>query len=175
MHLQEELERIAALFAPAADIFGDDNDIFAGNSENEPQLASTSMPPAPISALSTPRVSFTFPDILGDGNGSTPRLHSASPSDSPWQPQQQGEPAAAADQSLSVGNGDVVNGRLPAAEVDVDYHSWPIKELRRFLTERGLVRSACGAVADHSKLHLKLQWSLVQSWLSGGASHCMHS
>ena len=146
---QEYLERCAALFAPAADIFGDDDDMFADNSENEPQQAPTNIAPSRISALSTPRVSFSFPEIMGDSNGSTPRLHSASPTDGPWPAQQQGEPAAAepsnaAEQSNAVENGDAAptaNGQVQADEAEVDYHSWPIKELRRFLTERGLVRS----------------------------------
>jgi len=152
--VQEEFERSAALFAPAADIFGDDDDMFAENSENEPQQASTSTAPSRISALSTPRVSFSFPEILGDGNGSTPRLHSASPTDTPWQggqAQQQGEPAAA-DQSGGHENGDagqLSNGRPQVAEVEVNYHSWPIKELQRFLTERGLVSASSQCAVSH--------------------------
>ena len=156
---QEEFERAAALFAPANDIFGDDDDMFAENMENnEPQPASISSPPhARPSALSTPRVSFSFPEIMGDSNGSTPRLHSSSPTDQ-WQ-QQQGEPATAAaqqsqhlengiaaEQAQPAQNGAVVqlsNGKADVGEGDegdeVDYQSWPIKELRRFLTRRGIV------------------------------------
>ena len=156
--MQEYLERCAALFAPAADIFGDDDDMFAKNAENEPQQALTSTAPSRISALTTPRVSFTFPEGLGDSNGSTPRLHSASPTDGPWQVHQPRESAAAepsttadisdaAEQTTAVQNGDAAqpaNGHLSAAEAEVNYQSWPIKELRRFLTERGLV-SGCHA------------------------------
>lgn len=94
---------------------------------------------------------------MGDSSGSTPRLHSASPTDNQWQQQQQGEPAssspatqqlqhvengAAAAQVQHAPNGDIAGlsaGQLMAEEAEVDYHSWPIKELRRFLTERGLV------------------------------------
>ncbi len=156
--MQEYLERCAALFAPAADIFGDDDDMFAENAENEPQQAPTSTAPSRISALTTPRVSFSFPEVMGDSNGSTPRLHSASPTDGPWQVHQPRESAAAepsttadvsdaAEQTTAVENGDAAqpaNGHLSAAEAEVDYQSWPIKELRRFLTERGLV-SGCHA------------------------------
>ena len=172
--VQEELGRLAAQFAPAAfDMFGDDDDMFANNAENDPQPAPAApVPSARVSALSTPRVSFSFPEVMGDSNGSTPRLHSTSPTDSPWQLQQQGEPAAAADQSQASAaaadqspapataadesrepaaaadqsraaeNGTAdkrPNGAAPATEIEVDYQSWPIKELRRFLTERGLV------------------------------------
>ena len=157
-NIQEYLERCAALFAPAADIFGDDDDMFAENAENEPQQAPTSTAPSRISALTTPRVSFSFPEVMGDSNGSTPRLHSASPTDGPWQAHQPAESAAAqplmtadtsdaVEHSTAVENGDAArpaNGHLSAAEAEVDYHSWPIKELRRFLTERGLV-SGCHA------------------------------
>ena len=160
---QEEFERAAALFAPSGDIFGDDDDMFAENMENdEPQAASTSSPPhARPSALSTPRVSFSFPEVMGDSNGSTPRLHSSSPTDNQWQQQQQqqqGEPATAiaqqqqsqrlengiaAEQAQPAQNGAVAqlsNGKADIGEGDeVDYQSWPIKELRRFLTERGIV------------------------------------
>ncbi len=156
--MQEYLERCAALFAPAADIFGDDDDMFAENAENEPQQAPSSTAPSRISALTTPRVSFSFPEVMGDSNGSTPRLHSASPTDGPWQVHQPRESEAAepsttadtsdaAEQSTAVENGDAAqpaNGHLSAAEAEVDYQSWPIKELRRFLTERGLV-SGCQA------------------------------
>ena len=157
--MQEEFERVAALLLPAGDMFGDDDDMFAENTENdEPQPAATSSPPNPPrpSALTTPRVSFSFPEIMGDGNGSTPRLHSASPTENQWQQQQQGEPAssvaaqqlqhvengAAAAQVQAAPNGDAAGlsaGQLSTDEAEVDYHSWPIKELRRFLTERGLV------------------------------------
>ena len=171
MHvMQEEFERAAALLAPASDMFGDDDDMFAENTENdEPQAAATtSSPPNPSrpSALTTPRVSFSFPEIMGDSNGSTPRLHSASPTENQWQQQQQGEPASAAAQQLQhaesgaaaaqvqhAPNGDIAGlnaGQLPAEEAEVDYHSWPIKELQRFLTERGLV-SCC-----HSQILLRL-------------------
>ena len=162
MHvMQEEFERAAALLAPAGDMFGDDDDMFAENTENdEPQPAATtnsSPNPSRPSALTTPRFSFSFPDIMGDSSGSTPRLHSASPTDNQWQQQQQGEPAssspatqqlqhvengAAAAQVQHAPNGDIAElsaGQLMAEEAEVDYHSWPIKELRRFLTERGLV------------------------------------
>jgi hypothetical protein len=152
--MQEYLERCAALFAPAADIFGDDDDMFAENAENEPQQAPPSTAPSRISALTTPRVSFSFPEVMGDSTGSTPRLHSASPTDGPWPMQQPRESAAAepstsdaAEQTTAVENGDAAqpaNGHLSAAEAEVDYQSWPIKELRRFLTERGLV-SGCHA------------------------------
>ena len=138
--------------------------MFADNSENEPQQASTSTAPSRISALSTPRVSFSFPEIMGDSNGSTPRLHSASPTDGPWQAQQQGEPAAAepsnaAEQSNAVengNNGQTANGQVQADEAEVDYHSWPIKELRRFLTERGLVRAVGLLHAWHHCRHTLL-------------------
>ena len=156
--MQEYLERCAALFAPAADIFGDDDDMFAENAENEPQQAPPSTAPSRISALTTPRVSFSFPEVMGDSNGGTPRLHSASPTDGPWQAHQPRELEAAepshtadisdaAEQSTAVENGDAAqpaDGHLSAAEAEVDYQSWPIKELRRFLTERGLV-SGCHA------------------------------
>ena len=98
--MQEYLERCAALFAPAADIFGDDDDMFAENAENEPQQAPPSTAPSRISALTTPRVSFSFPEVMGDSNGSTPRLHSASPTDGPW-PMQQPRESAAAEPSTS--------------------------------------------------------------------------
>lgn len=152
--MQEEFERAAALLSPTGDMFGDDDDMFAENTENaDPQPAATSSPPPPShpSALTTPRVSFSFPEIMGDSNGSTPRLHSASPTENQWQQQQQqGEPASSAQQSQqphvaatqAATNGDsakVNAGQPPAEEAEVDYHSWPIKELRRFLTERGLV------------------------------------
>lgn len=157
--MQEYLERCAALFAPAADIFGNDDDMFAENAENKPQQAPPSTAPSRILALTTPRVSFSFPEVMGDSNGSTPRLHSASPTDGPWQVHQPRESAAAepsttadtsdaAEQTMAVENGDaaaqLANGHLSAAEAEVDYQSWPIKELRRFLTERGLV-SDCHA------------------------------
>ncbi len=153
--MQEYLERCAALFAPAADIFGDDDDMFAENAENEPQQAPSSTAPSRISALTTPRVSFSFPEVMGDSNGSTPRLHSASPTDGPWQvreseaaePSTTADTSDAAEQSTAVENGDAAqpaNGHLSAAEAEVDYQSWPIKELRSFLTERGLV-SGCQA------------------------------
>ena len=159
--VQEEFERAAALLAPAADMFGDDDDMFAENTENaDPQPAATSSPvnPPHPSALTTPRVSFSFPEVMGDGNGSTPRLHSASPTENQWQQQQQGEPASAtAQQSQHIKNGAAAeqghaaytcdaaglnDGKCQAEEAEVDYHSWPIKELRRFLTERGLVSCA---------------------------------
>ena len=161
-------------------MFGDDDDMFAGNAENNPQQ---SVPVAqPLSRVSAPR------------------LHSTSPSDSPWPAQQppaaqnqavdqshdagngipdenaaadqahaagngvSGESAAAAkEQSQEAGNavagegaaatndgsqtsvngvsGETAGGASAPTEPEVDYQSWPIKELRRFLTERGLVRN----------------------------------
>lgn len=155
--MQEEFDRAAALLAPASDMFGDDDDMFAENTENDdpqPAATSSSADPRP-SALTTPRVSFSFPEIMGDSSGSTPRLHSVSPTDNQGQHLQQGEHAsAAAQQSQHVGNGSAAesvkaaqdgdaprlsSGRPQPEEAEVDYHSWPIKELRRFLTERGLV------------------------------------
>ena len=156
---QEEFERADALLSPAGDMFGDDDDMFAENTENdEPRSAATSSPPNPSrpSDLTTPRVSFSFPEIMGDSNGSTPRLQSASPTENQWQQQQQAEPAsssAAAQQlqhvengaaaaQVQAPNGDAARpsaGQLPAEEAEVDYHSWPVRELRRFLTERGVV------------------------------------
>ena len=133
--------------------------MFADNTENDaPQPAPTS-PPSHLrpSALSTPRVSFSFPEVMGDSNGSTPRLHSISPTENEWQQHQQGDHATsaaatelaqrsengAAEQAQPAENGNAThlsNGNIQDKEEDkVDYQSWPIKELRRFLMERGVV------------------------------------
>ncbi|KAA6422389.1 MAG: hypothetical protein FRX49_07565 [Trebouxia sp. A1-2] len=170
---KEYLERCAALFAPAADIFGHEDDMFAENAENEPQQVPISAAPSRISALTTPRVSFSFPEVMGDSNGSTPRLHSASPTDGPWQVHSPRESAAAepsttadtsdaAEQSPAVENGDAAqpaNGHLSAAEAEVDYQSWPIKELRRFLTERGL---DCAGIIEKRELAEKVKQAASQ-------------
>ena len=168
--MQEEFERAAALLAPAGDMFGDDDDMFAENTENaDPQPAATSSPSGPRpSALATPRVSFSFPEIMADSSGGTPRLHSVSPTEDQGQQLQQGEPASkAAQQAQHVGNGtaaehmeadqnggaaQVSSGKPQPEEPEVDYHSWPIKELRRFLTERGLVSQSCPKHA-HGCIH----------------------
>lgn len=155
--MQEDFERAAALLAPAGDMFGEDDDMFAENTENDdpqPAATSSSADPRP-SALTTPRVSFSFPEIMADSSGSTPRLHSVSPTENQGQQLQQGEPAStAAQKAQHVGNGTAAEqveaaqngdaaqfslGKPQQEEPEVDYHSWPIKELRRFLTERGMV------------------------------------
>ncbi|KAL0033088.1 hypothetical protein WJX79_002251 [Trebouxia sp. C0005] len=94
---KEYLERCAALFAPAADIFGHEDDMFAENAENEPQQNGDAAQPA--------------------------------------------------------------NGHLSAAEAEVDYQSWPIKELRRFLTERGL---DCAGIIEKRELAEKVKQAASQ-------------
>ena len=164
--VQEHFEREAARFA----VFDNDDDMFADddNAENKPELASTSIAPSFPSLLSTPRVSFSFPDVRIDSNGGTPRLHPASSSHSPQPPQQEAPNNSTANGDCGRGtfssdetNGHAENGNSylqeeaqPSGEpiqpssvapqqADVDYQSWPVKELRRFLSERGVVRACC--------------------------------
>lgn len=168
--VQEHFEREAARFA----VFDNDDDMFADddNAENKPELASTSIAPSFPTLLSTPRVSFSFPDVRIDSNGGTPRLHPASSSHSPQLPQQEAQQEA---QNNSTANGDRGRGTFSCEETnghaengtshqqeeahpsgepiqpssgapqqaEVDYQSWPVKELRRFLSERGVVRACC--------------------------------
>lgn len=138
--------------------------MFADNQENKPEPAPASTAPALASLLSTPRMSFSFPDMSSlDSNGGTPRLHPVGTSHGQLQPHQE----AAADtnghvadttfsRELTNCHAQTDNAQTAAAQKvgkqaadpEVDYQSWPVKELRRFLSERGVVShclmSACG-------------------------------
>ena len=153
--VQEHFEREAARFA----VFDNDDDMFADddNAENKPELASTSIAPSFPSLLSTPRVSFSFPDVRIDSNGGTPRLHPASSSHSPQPPQQEAPSNSTANGESDRGrgtfsreqtNGHAENGNSylqeeaqPSGEAIQPSSGAP--ELRRFLSERGVVRSCC--------------------------------
>ena len=130
--------------------------MFADNEENKPEKASTSTGPTFPSLLTGPRASFSFPDVALDSNGGTPRLHLSSTSQSPQHAQQEAAMHSAtngASGSSTFGreeiNGHAENGTSDLTltaepsgpvEAQVDYQSWPVKELRRFLSERGVVR-----------------------------------
>ena len=160
--LQQHFEKEAARFAA----FDEEDDMFADDTKNKPEQASTSAPVALPSLLSTPRASFTFPEVWADSNSGTPRLHPAGTSHSQLQPQdsqpqlqdghselQNGLPqlqntasngnAASSSAAEAESNGHARGPTAaPAAEASaaqVDYHSWPVKELRRFLVEKGVV------------------------------------
>ncbi|KAL3136915.1 hypothetical protein ABBQ32_006522 [Trebouxia sp. C0010 RCD-2024] len=182
---KEDFERAAALLAPAGDMFGEDDDMFAENTENDdpqPAATSSSADPRP-SALTTPRVSFSFPEIMADSSGSTPRLHSVSPTENQGQQLQQGEPAStAAQKAQHVGNGTAAEqveaaqngdaaqfslGKPQQEEPEVDYHSWPIKELRRFLTERGM---DCAGIVEKRELADKVKEAAAQGPQGQGAA-----
>lgn len=162
--LQEHFEREAARFAA----FDDDGDMFADDDEeNKPEAASTSIAPPLASLLSTPRVSFSFPDVRVDSNGGTPRLHPADTSHSPQHPHQEAATESVTNRhhgkntfSNDTSNGHVETdgaqpaseGSMPAAAQEVDYQSWPAKELHRFLSERGVVRHFILTAAVHAHL-----------------------
>ena len=151
--LQQELfEREAARF-PA---FENNVDIFCDDEENKAEQPSTSTAPSFPSLLTAPRASFSFPDITLDSNGGTPRLHLAGTIQSPQHAQQEAATDSATNgaSGSSTFGGEKVNGHaengtsdLPLSagpssdniQAEVDYQSWPVKELRRFLSERGVV------------------------------------
>ncbi|BDA46148.1 probable CD2 antigen cytoplasmic tail-binding protein 2 homolog [Coccomyxa sp. Obi] len=127
---REEFQRAAALFAPAADIFADadgDEDMFGDDfaaAKQEGAGPSTGGPSG----------------VNGHTAASTAEAAAAAPSAA--------APATTATQAagtgLDEGTGPVQDlSAVPPASTqqkaveEVDYGSWPIKELRRFLTERG--------------------------------------
>jgi OCRE domain len=139
--MQEEFAHAASLYAPAAAaaLEADVDDMFA---DEEPAAFGAGKPEAP----STAGLEGTDRPGGGGAGGVTEDTRDAAAT--------QGQAAAPSIAAAAAA------AAQPAAEAVVDFDSWPIKELRRFLAERGEVKASTQS----------LLWSLralVMCWLAG--------
>lgn len=134
--MKEEMERAAALYAPPPVVGGaagadddddDDGDMFADESDDEADKPRGN---------AQPRQQQQQPQQPQAGNGAGPGHAAAGgDADSAGVREAPAAEAAAGEESGPGGKGPAQQQQQQQEEVD--YGSWPVKELRRFLTERG--------------------------------------